>query len=78
MEREDEDRILPLEAPPSGSSGLPYTIEVWDLARTRPDRVLGRAASMVLARAVFTAALSEHLGRKVVLRRGSKVVAQSD
>jgi hypothetical protein len=32
---------------------------------------------MVLARAIFTAAQSEHLGRRIVLRRGSRVVGES-
>ena len=79
MKREDEDRIVPLEAPATAAaSPLPYAIELWDLPKLRPERVIGRAASMVLARAIFVAARSEHPGRRIVLRRGSKVVAETD
>ena len=79
MTREDEDRTVPLPPPATGAhAALPYAVEIWDLPRLRPERVIGRAASMVLARAIFVAAQSEHLGRKIVLRRGGKVVAESD
>jgi len=79
--REDGERgsgvVAPLgEAAPS--TGLLYVIELWNLSRTAPERAIGRAASAVLARAIFAAAQSEHLGRKIVLRRGGKVVAETD
>jgi hypothetical protein len=32
---------------------------------------------MVLARAIFGAAQAEHLGRRLILRRGAKVVQES-
>lgn len=60
------------------SAELRYVIELWTLSRDGPERVIGRAGSMVLARAICAAAQSEHLGRKVVLRRGGKVLAQTD
>lgn len=75
--RKDEGKVVPMAAPTGGTAQLPYAVELWDLGRTGPERVIGRAASMVLARAIFTAAESEHLGRKIVLRRGSNVVAES-
>jgi hypothetical protein len=31
----------------------------------------------VLARAIFAAAQSEHLGRRILLRRGSQVIAEA-
>ena len=74
---EDEERVLPLEPPAIPGVALPYAIELWDLPRQAPERVLGRAANMVLARAIFTAAQTEHLGRRLVLRRGRKVMAES-
>jgi hypothetical protein len=77
--REDEEKVVPLTAPEAGPAHrLPYAVELWDLLRERPERVVGRAASMVLARAIFMAAQSEHLGRKIVLRRGAKVLHESD
>jgi hypothetical protein len=33
---------------------------------------------MVLARAIFVAARNEHLGRRIVLRRGNRVLEESD
>jgi hypothetical protein len=74
---EDEEKIMRLDAPVAAASPLPYAIELWDLPRRAPERIIGRAASIVLARAIFVAAQSEHLGRRLVLRRGRKVVAES-
>jgi len=37
----------------------------------------GRAAGVVLARAIFAAAVTEHLGRRIVLLHGGKVLAES-
>jgi hypothetical protein len=78
--REDDRRdatVTPLDGA-APSAELRYVIELWTLPRDAPERVIGRAASMVLARAIFAAAESEHLGRKVVLRRGAKVLAETD
>jgi hypothetical protein len=74
---EDEPNVVPLDPAPAVLGDLPYTVELWDLARRAPERVIGRAASMILARAIFTAAQSEHLGRRLVLRRGSRIMLES-
>lgn len=78
--REDgqqDGKVTPLgEAAPSAE--LRYVVELWTLPRDGPERIIGRAASVVLARAIFAAAQSEHLGRKVVLRRGGKVLSETD
>jgi hypothetical protein len=73
----DEEKVVPLDAPAPMAGALPYAIELWDLPRKAPERILGRAASVVLARAIFAAAQTEHLGRRIVLRRGAKVMAES-
>ncbi|MFC3078593.1 hypothetical protein ACFODL_10895 [Phenylobacterium terrae] len=78
IEGKDEGRVIPLEAAAGTSRQLPYAVELWNLPRTAPERVVGRAASAVVARAIFLAAQSEHLGRKLVLRRGARVLAESD
>ncbi len=57
---------------------LPYAVELWNLTRTAPERVIARAASATLARAIFAAARTEHLGRKLVLRRAFQVLQESD
>jgi hypothetical protein len=73
---EDESKVVPMAAAPTGQR-LPYTVELWNLPRTAPERVIGRAASAILARAIFVAAQSEHLGRRILLRRGSQVLSES-
>lgn len=57
---------------------LPYAVELWNPARTEPERIIARAASATLARAIYAAANAEHLGRKLVLRRGVQVILQSE
>lgn len=66
------------DASDAPANRLPYAIELWNLQRTAPERIIARAANATLARAIFKAAQAEHLGRRVVLRRGSEVLAQTD
>jgi hypothetical protein len=74
---EDEANAAPLESAPAVGGELPYAVELWDLPRRGPERVIGRAASMIVAHAIFTAAQAEHLGRRLVLRRGSQILLES-
>jgi len=41
------------------------------------ERVLARAVSAPLARAIFKAALTEHPERRITVRRGSRVISDS-
>lgn len=75
---EERSNVEAFAAPPAAAARLPYVVELWNLARTAPERLLGRAGSMGLARAIFGAALSEHLGRRIVLRRGAQILEESD
>jgi hypothetical protein len=67
--------------PSSGAAApeeaLPYKIELWDERRISVQRVLARIASSVLARAAYEAAVSEHANRRITLRRGSRLIADS-
>jgi hypothetical protein len=57
---------------------LPYTVELCRVdATAEVERVLARAANAKLARAIFVAAQGEHLGRRIMLRRGSRIVADT-
>jgi hypothetical protein len=56
---------------------LPYCIELWASAEREIERVLARAINAPLARAIFTAARSEHPDRRITLRRGSRIIADS-
>jgi hypothetical protein len=73
-------RTSPAAFPPTAgrAARLPYTVELWTLPRTEIERVLGRAANLTIARAIFITAQSEHLGRRIVLRRGGETVQETD
>ena len=77
VEREEPSKVLPIAHAPAAAR-LPYVIELWNLTRDTPEKVIARAASALLARAIFSAAQGEHLGRMIVLRRGSHVLARTD
>jgi hypothetical protein len=61
----------------SETGALPYAIELWDEDASEVERVLARAAKMSLARVIFTAALAEHPDRRITLRHGSRITADS-
>ena len=77
IEDTDNSSVVPLASSVAGGARLPYTVELWNLPRTGLERVIGRAASVGLAQAIFSAAQSEHLGRRILLRRGRQVIADS-
>ena len=57
---------------------LPYRIELSDPADgDAVELVLARAFIVPLARAIFQAAQAEHPGRRILLCRGTRVVADS-
>ena len=56
---------------------LPYRIELWREDAEEPERVLARAASIQLARAIFTAAQGEHPQRRITLSKGNRIVSDS-
>jgi hypothetical protein len=60
------------------SETLPFRVELWQDGKSKTiERVLARAVSAALGRAIFNAALSEHPDRRITLRRGSRVIADS-
>jgi hypothetical protein len=73
----NDSKVLQLAPLASAAERLPYSIELWNLPRTAPEKIIGQAASMVLARAIFAAAETEHLGRRLILRRGDRVLQES-
>ena len=76
--RHDQDHVPgPTKAGGQLFADLPYSVVLWDLPRTAPERVLARAASINLARSIFVAAQSEHLGRKIALMMGPRSIAES-
>ncbi len=78
QEEENEPKVLPLRAHPARAERLPYRIELWSGGGAESvERVLARALNAALARAIFKAAVSEHPDRRVTLRRGGHVIADS-
>jgi hypothetical protein len=57
---------------------LPYVIELWSHSeRDVVERVLARTLNETLARAVFSTAAAEHPDRRVTLREGPSMVADT-
>jgi hypothetical protein len=57
---------------------LPYRVELWyDGGSEGVERILARAVSAQLARAIFKAATSEHPNRRITLRKETRIVADS-
>jgi hypothetical protein len=53
-------------------------VELWhDGGGDAVERVLARAASAQLARAIFKAAQGDHPERRITLRRGNRIIADS-
>ena len=75
MAGDDERRSGQLSGLPDPSEDLPYAVELWTLDRGTVERVLARAGSASLAQAIFAAAQTEHVGRRITLRHGDEVVA---
>jgi hypothetical protein len=57
---------------------LAYRIELWrDGDASSVERVLARAATAGLGRAIFKAAMAEHPGRRITLCQGHRTIADS-
>lgn len=75
---QDEAKVSRIGSPAGQHRDLPYSIELWGLASGDVvERVLARAASAPLARAIFKAAQTEHPDRRITLRRGARIIADS-
>jgi len=71
-------KLARLGGPVGDKETLPYRIELWDAAETEVvERVLARAFNAMLARAIFAAAKREHPERRITLRRGTRLIADS-
>ena len=76
---QDKSKVVHLHGPveEDGPDSLPYCIELWDAAAAAVERVLARAVSAELARAIFKAARTEHPDRRITLRRGQRLISDS-
>jgi hypothetical protein len=75
---QQETQVLPMASPSEPDERLPYCVELWDAQNhDATERVLARAANASLAHAVFKAAQDEHPERRITLRRGARIIADS-
>jgi hypothetical protein len=68
---------VPAHGELSENEDLPYRVTLWLEDASAVGKVLARAASVVLARAIYTAALTENPGRRITLDRGSETISDS-
>ncbi|HET9618198.1 MAG TPA: hypothetical protein VFP74_13600, partial [Pseudolabrys sp.] len=57
---------------------LPYVILLCEAESAKAERVLARAASAQLARAIFNSAQTEFPGRRIMLQRGGETMLDSE
>jgi hypothetical protein len=75
---QQETQVLPMASPSEPDGHLPYRVELWDAQNhDAVERVLACAANASLAHAVFKAAQNEHPERRITLRRGARIIADS-
>ena len=72
----------PHESRSTPAEDLPYRIELWrdgngDGGGGGIEQVVARAASVQLAHAIFKAVRGEHPDRRITLREGERIVADS-
>jgi hypothetical protein len=63
-------------APPISDDSTLFVVELAPIA-DEPSRALGRAVSLVLANAIFAAALAAYPGARIVLKAGEVVIQDS-
>lgn len=75
---QSKDKTSRVSVAPAAPEELPYRVELWhDGVGDTVERVLARALNAQLARAIFKAATGEHPDRRITLRRGTRVIADS-
>jgi hypothetical protein len=63
---------------PEPAEELPYRVELWHVdGIDTVERVLARALNVQLAQAIFKAATEEYPARRITLREGGRVIADT-
>ena len=70
--RHDEGQTA--QRQPAKAAKLPYCVELWAENDSAVQKVLARAATASLARAIFSAACDEHPERRLTLRQAGRVL----
>jgi hypothetical protein len=71
------EKVLPISARASVDDDLGYEVVLAPADGDQRERLLAKAASGQLARAIFNAAKSEHPDRRIILRRDARVIVDS-
>jgi len=74
---QDGVETSPTHGTASEPEELPYVVELWEQGNAAVTQVLARALSAQLAQEIFKAAKGEHPERRITLRKGSRIVADS-
>lgn len=81
MSGREDDRIVALQVNASAAAeqndDLPFVVELWDAKASKVERLIARASSGQLARAIFASAQKEFPGRRITVRRGLQIVVDS-
>jgi hypothetical protein len=56
---------------------LSFVVELFHAEEDRPDRILGRALNLTLARAIYVAALQDFPNRRIVIRKGGMIITDN-
>jgi hypothetical protein len=63
---------------PKPAEELPYSVELWHVDGIETvERVLARALNAQLAQAIFKAAAEDYPARRITLREGARIIADS-
>ena len=75
---QSKDKTVKADGASAPEEELPFRVELWhDGGHDAVERVLGRAANVQLARAIFKAAQGDHPERRITLRRDDRIIADS-
>jgi hypothetical protein len=76
--RQSKDKASNNDGASAPTEELPFRVELWhDGGHDAVERILARAASAQLARAIFKAAQGDHPQRRITLRRDNRIIADS-
>ncbi len=56
---------------------LPFKVEQWDRDGNRIERVIARAANLVMGRSAYDAALRQYPKARLTLRQGVRVIEEN-
>ena len=70
-------RLRRVPAAKAATESLSFVVELWRTAEDAPERILGRALNLTLARAIYLAALQDFPDRRIIIRTGDMIIADS-